>query len=64
MRQSKPYIPTPVSEDRTEHRPSPDLIEELETIKAAIAEAEDLAAEFAVEMRLEAQRLSRELRDR
>ena len=41
--------------------PPPDLIEHLDAIKAAIAEAEDLCAEFAIEMYLEGKRISKRI---
>jgi hypothetical protein len=47
---------TPAS--KTHHRNSP---EQMEAIKAAIAEAEEISAEFAIEMYKEAKRLSTKL---
>ena len=51
-------------------RPPPDFSDQLEALKEVLAEAEDLAAEFASAMRMEAkraqfeaERLSRELND-
>jgi hypothetical protein len=43
---------------RIDRDPSSEVIEQLEAIRAAIAEAEDLGADFAIEMYLEAKRLS------
>lgn len=63
MRPSNPDTHTPAPGDRTDHYhcPSPDLIEQLEAIRAAIAEAEVLLAEFAVQKYMEAKQLSKEV---
>ena len=61
MHPSKSHNHTPPPEDATEHGASPELTEQLEAMKAAMAEVEDICAEFAVEMYMEAKRLSKEI---
>jgi hypothetical protein len=61
MYPSKSYNHTPERDDQIEHGGTTDFIEQLEEIKAAIAEAEDICAEFAIEMYLEVKRLSKEI---
>ena len=65
--ESQTNAPSP--EDFTE-RPFPDSMEYVEALKEAIAEAEDLCREFAIQARIEAlrswrevERLSKELED-
>lgn len=59
MHPSKFHNNTPASDDRVQDDPWTDLAEQLEAIKTAMAEAEDIAAEFAIEAYLEAKRLSK-----
>lgn len=61
MHPSKSYNHIPVPDDDTGNSPSPDLAEQVEALKAVMAEAEDLCAEFAIEMHLEAKRISKEV---
>jgi hypothetical protein len=52
---SKQETFAPAPEDRTERRQAPEEFpEQLEALKEILAEGEDLAAEFAVAMRMEA----------
>jgi len=60
MCQSESPANTPAPEDYT-NRPSPDSSDHLEALKEAIAEAEDLCREFAIQARIEALRSWREV---
>ena len=59
MLQPKSYSHAPAPDDGTEDNQLPDISEQLEAWKAIVAEAEDLCAEFAIDMCLEAQRAKR-----
>jgi hypothetical protein len=61
MHPPKSHNHTQAPDDQTEDSSSLDFVEQLEEIKALIAEAEDLCAEFAIEMRMEEKRLSKEI---
>ena len=61
MLSSKSYNHTPAPDDPTAHSASREFTEQLEALKAKIAEGEDLCAEFVIEMQKEAKRLSKKM---